>query len=85
MFHRNSGRFLLMVEVSNKEIAMSVVEQLERMLQESRPQDTSWKNMQKEFDEMLTKGLIKKQGYDLAPLQVSAPSTFTELQAMLHR
>lgn len=64
---------------------MSVVEQLERMLQESRPQDTSWKNMQKEFDEMLTKGLIKKQSYDLAPLQVSAPSTFTELQAMLHR
>lgn len=64
---------------------MGIVEQLEQMLQLSRPQDTSWKDMQKEFDDMLARGLIKKQSYDLAPLQVSAPSTFTELQAMLHR
>lgn len=64
---------------------MSIVDQLERMLKETQPKDVSWQRMQQEYDDLLSKGIIKKQEYDLAPLQVSAPSGLVELQSMLYR
>ncbi len=66
-------------------MSISLADQLENMLRDCKPEAGKWQSMQEEYNEMLSKRIIKKHEYNLAPLQVSAPSGLIELQAAIQR